>query len=74
MGKPKHPRPEGRSLFGDAEKQGWVITWEGKYPKMKCPCPKRHLTTVHLTPSNPNYWNEKRRRLSRITCWKEPQQ
>jgi hypothetical protein len=33
------------------------------------PCPEKHFTTVHLTPSNPRYELNKRKWLVRRTCW-----
>lgn len=38
---------------------------------MKCPCPKKHLKTVHLSPSSPNYLKNLTMQLKRATCWKE---
>jgi hypothetical protein len=41
----------------------------GKYFKLYCPCPDKHLQTVHLTPSDPNYERNVRGLLGRETCW-----
>jgi hypothetical protein len=35
------------------------------------PCPNKHKETVHISPSNPNYFKEKRAHLRRTTCWRE---
>ncbi len=35
------------------------------YFKLKCPCPGKHLTMVHKTPSNPNYWKERKQFIER---------
>jgi hypothetical protein len=67
-----HPnKKEGEPLLRDAEKQGWRVIRPGRYFKLYCPCPEEHMETVHITPSNPNYFREKRRHLRRTTCWRE---
>ena len=69
MTRPKHQRKELEALLKEAEGQGWLVTRAGRYFKLKCPCPEKHLTTVHLTPSNPRYELNKRKWLVRRTCW-----
>lgn len=43
-----------------AAELGWTDAGDNKkgYTKLKCPCGD-HITWLHKTPSNPNYWNEK---------------
>ena len=38
---------------------GWTDDGDTKkgYTRLKCPCGK-HMTWLHKTPSNPNYWKE----------------
>jgi hypothetical protein len=65
-------RRERRKLQEDANRQGWEFTDKGRYGKLKCPCPERHIRlSVHHSPSNPNYWKELRAWLVRHTCWRE---
>jgi hypothetical protein len=37
---------------------------------MWCLCPAKHMKTVHLTPSDPNYVRNLLGQLKRATCWK----
>jgi hypothetical protein len=69
--RPRHPRPELETVLRSAEAQSWRVTKGKKYFKMWCPCPERHMKTVKLTPSNPNYSMELKKKLERSTCWKE---
>jgi len=39
------------------------------YFKLYCPCPQKHLKTVHLTPSGANYARNLRKWLERQSCW-----
>ena len=39
-----------------------------RYYKMWCPCGK-HMKTVKLTPSDPNYARNLLGQLRRATCW-----
>ena len=72
MPRPKHPDKELEKLLVAAELQGWRIEKRPRaYFKMKCPCSERHIKTVRLSPSNPNYAQELVRQLKRATCWKE---
>lgn len=69
-GRPRHPRKELEALLREAEAKGWRVVKPGKYFKMYCPCIDKHLETVHLTPSDPNYERNLRGLLGRETCWK----
>ena len=40
------------------------------YFKMYCPCPEKHLKTVHCTPGA-NYKRNLLAELKRKTCWKD---
>jgi hypothetical protein len=53
-----------------AENQGWRVSKGKRYYKMWCPCPLKHMKTVHLTPSDPNYVRNLLAQLRRRTCWK----
>lgn len=49
-----------------AAELGWTFTHSKKgYDKLKCPC-GAHLTWLHRTPSNPNYWNERIAHMQRV--------
>ncbi len=68
----KDTKDQLEKLLADAHRQGWLTPWKGKYYKFLCPCPEKHAKwSVHLTPSNPNYWLNTRKWLERSTCWKE---
>ena len=52
-----------------AEALGWTVFEPSKktgYRKMTCGCGD-HISWLHKTPSNPNYWAERARHLKR-TC------
>lgn len=57
-------------LLADLERKGWRVE-RGKYWKCYCPCPKKHLKTIHITPSDPRYVQNLRGQLKRATCWEE---
>jgi hypothetical protein len=69
--RPRHPRKELEALLKEAENQGWTVQRGGRYFKLKCGCPAKHFTTLHLSPSDPRYERNKRHWLARMTCWKE---
>jgi hypothetical protein len=69
VGRPKHPIKELEAVLKAAEAQGWDVA-KNVYYKMKCPCPGKHLKTVHNTPSDPNYLRNLIGQLKRTTCWK----
>jgi hypothetical protein len=50
----------------------WRIENPPKYYKALCPCPEKHRTTVHITPSSRDYLNNKRQHLESSTCFNEP--
>ena len=70
MARRKHPDKDLEKVLKDAEAQGWRIK-DKNYFKMYCPCPGKHLKSVHLTPSDPNYLRNLLKKLLRDTCWKE---
>ena len=62
---------QGRELEAirrEAERKGWRVERGKKYYKMWCPCGK-HMKTVKLTPSDPNYTRNLLGQLRRATCW-----
>jgi hypothetical protein len=67
MGNEQHQQLE--ALLADAEARGWRVDRDKGYPKILCPCPEKHMATVHLTPSNPYYFRNRRKYLERYTCW-----
>jgi len=69
VGRPKHPRKELETLLKEAEIKAWRVVKGSRYFKMYCPCAEQHWTTVHLTPSDPNYERNLRGLLRRETCW-----
>lgn len=71
MSRPKHQNKDLEAVLKSAERQGWRVNRGGKYFKMKCPCELRHLKTVHISPSDPNYGRNLLSKLNRDTCWKE---
>jgi hypothetical protein len=52
----------------EARGKGWRVERGKKYYKMWCPCGK-HMKTVKLTPSDPNYVRNLLGQLRRATCW-----
>ncbi|SEN89313.1 hypothetical protein SAMN05660976_08549 [Nonomuraea pusilla] len=69
---PRHPNKEIREVLKEAEEQGWrVEPPKGRYWSIWCPCEDRHKSTIKISPSNPNYVRELRKKLNRETCWKE---
>jgi hypothetical protein len=70
MPRQRHPIKELETVLRDAEARGWRVE-RGGYFMMKCPCTERHMKTVHLTPSNPNYERNLRAWLARCSCWKD---
>ena len=72
MSRSKHPRKELEALLKEGEAKGWRVVMGGRYFKMYCPCDDKHLQTVHLSPSDPNYERNLRGQLRRGTCWEAP--
>lgn len=66
-----HPKPHLQALLMLFHKQGWRVIDPPTYYKVYCPCALRHKTTVHLTPSDPNYALNKRKWLERQPCYKK---
>jgi hypothetical protein len=67
--RPRHTKKELEALLKEAEGKDWRVSQGKKYFTMKCPCQDKHLKTVHLSPSGPNYEKNLRGWLSRSTCW-----
>lgn len=65
---PKHSKKELEQLLELFDSCGWRVTKGKKYYKVYCPCGD-HQTTVHLSPSNPNYELDKRKWLERQPCY-----
>lgn len=55
-------------LLDSLRRAGWRVE-RGNYWKCYCPCAQRHLKTVHLSPSDPNYLKNVKAQLRRATCW-----
>jgi hypothetical protein len=69
--RPRHPNGDFELVLRSAEQQGWRVEGghRGKYYKLKCPCPEKHMKTMHLTPSDPNYLKNWLHRVRLRTCW-----
>lgn len=68
--RPKHPNRDLEALLSRMEDKGWTISKRPRgYYKAKCPCDDKHMKTVHVTPSNPNYQKNLEAQLRRSTCW-----
>jgi hypothetical protein len=73
VARPRHPVRELEAILKEAEERGWLVTRGNGYFKMACPCADKHLTWVHLTPSDSRYGRNKRSWLASRTCWNEEQ-
>jgi hypothetical protein len=62
----KHPKKEGEEALRSIEGMGWSISRRKNYYQLRCSCGKGHLTYLHLSPSNPNYFQEKVRYCRRV--------
>lgn len=65
----KHPKKELEALLGEFHEAGWRIKDPPKYYTVYCPCPLRHKTYVHLTPSTRDYAKHKIQWLYHHTCY-----
>lgn len=65
---PKHSKKDLEQILQLFDASGWRITKGKTYYKLYCPC-RDHKTTVHLSPSNPNYALDKRKWLERQPCY-----
>lgn len=65
MARPRHPKKDGEALLTEMEAAGWQIKKGKKYFQARCPC-GAHMATIHVSPSNPNHFKERRRYLARI--------
>lgn len=65
-----HPKKEGEEVLKEFHAHGWLITRKKGYYKCLCP-PEcgQHLKTVHLSPSNPNYYKQLLAYVSKMPCW-----
>lgn len=71
MPRPRHPDKDLEAVLRRAEEQEWEVTKRPRrYFKMKCPCPTKHMQTVHLTPGKA-YLRNLLAELRRKTCWKD---
>lgn len=69
MGKDQQQRLA--ALRAEAQQHGWRVERRKRYYKMFCPCPGKHMKTMHLTPSDPLYELNLRKWLERQPCWGE---
>jgi hypothetical protein len=65
----RHPVKEIQALLVEFHEHGWRIIDPPTYYKALCPCAQKHKTTVHLTPSDPNYVLNKQKWLRRQSCY-----
>jgi hypothetical protein len=65
----RHPKKELQALLYELHERGWRVEDPPKYYKVYCPCPEKHKETIHLTPSNPYYGNDKLVYLRNHTCF-----
>jgi hypothetical protein len=68
----KHTTKELQALLLMLDDQGWRIKNPPTYYRAFCPCPEKHQTGIHLTPSNPHYAKDMLRYLERATCFVYP--
>jgi len=68
MARARHQVKELETLLAEAESKGWRVDKGSKYFRLRCPC-KKHMTWVHLTPSNLRYAQERRQYLQGTGCW-----
>jgi hypothetical protein len=66
----KHPKSGGQRALNLLAAAGWTILDTPKYYKALCPCGE-HKRWVHLSPSNPRYWNELIGWARRLPCWQD---
>ena len=62
----RHPKKEGEEALRAIEAMGWSVTRGRRYFQLRCSCGKGHLTHFHLSPSNPNHFQEKVRYCRRV--------
>jgi hypothetical protein len=70
----RHPKPLLQDLLMQFHQAGWKIISPrkgGGYYKAHCPCPLKHKTSIHLTPSNPGYAFDKMKWLQRQECFRK---
>lgn len=67
----KHKIDELERLLREAEDKGCRVEDPGRGRPFKvfCPCPDKHFTFVHKTPSGRRYPMNKRKELERWGCW-----
>jgi hypothetical protein len=69
VSRPRHPVKELEAVLREAEGKRWRVTKRNRYFILWCPCPQKHMKTVHLSPSSPRYEINLRSKLSSRTCW-----
>ncbi|MBE1533286.1 hypothetical protein [Actinomadura algeriensis] len=72
--RPKHRDKELDEVFAEAWDKGWRITRGKRYWKLWCPCESKHLKSVKLTPSDPNYKKNLLHKPASGTCWNGEQE
>lgn len=65
----RHPKKDLEALIGEFHEAGWRIIDPPLYYKVYCPCPLKHKTTIHLTPSSRDYAQHKLQWLYHHTCY-----
>jgi hypothetical protein len=74
MAKPSPKLTDIDAVLKEARNRRWRVERGKGYYKMWCPCPDKHMKTVHLTPSSPNYVRNLVGQLRRATCWDKEEQ
>jgi hypothetical protein len=70
-GRPRHQDKDIENVLQSLERQDWRVTKAKGYYKAYCPCAKKHMKTIHLTPSTSGYRRNLMGQLKRATCWDE---
>lgn len=65
----RHTSPELQRLLLDLDEHGWRIVDPPTYYTALCPCPLKHKTYIHLTPSGGHYVDHKYQWLRNHTCY-----
>jgi len=72
VARPRHPKKDLEAILRLCEAAGWRVEKPSRgYFKVKCGCPDKHMRTVHLTPSDPNYGKNLLGWLRRRPCWRQ---
>jgi hypothetical protein len=70
MARPRHQDKELERVLRRVEDNGWRVERGKGYFRLLCPCPEKHMRSVSLTPSDPNYGKNLVRWIERQSCWK----